>query len=219
MSNDAAQRFLTHFRFESILCGYAAIYLGLSAAFGLGDFAHWVGFVVGPGLLYRAVQPGPTAGAYLWLSRNRLWSGVGRAFALGALLSPLLLIGTSVDGHAFGLNLVLTYPLALVLLVVTAATTEEVFFRGFLLRSMLRLGCRPLSAVLLSALVFAVYHLPYVLGADVTKVVASLLTSFVGGLLLGWTVLRTSNLVAAIAMHAALDGLSAASLIPLSIGS
>jgi hypothetical protein len=112
-------------------------------------------------------------------------------------------------------------PAALLLVLVTAAATEEVFFRGVL---QTRLADRfgGLAAWLLSTAAFALYHVPYRylvpgrpwsghLGAAFT---AGLADGGFGGLILGGVFWRTrGNLLAAIAVHAAIDLLPATELV------
>jgi membrane protease YdiL (CAAX protease family) len=53
------------------------------------------------------------------------------------------------------------YPLATLLMLATAGFTEEFFFRGLVLTRIRRWTRSALVAIVLSALCFGVYHLPY----------------------------------------------------------
>jgi membrane protease YdiL (CAAX protease family) len=85
----------------------------------------------------------------------------------------------------------------LVALVVVAPLTEEVFFRGLVLRAFLRRYSVGV-AIVLSALLFAIGHAnPW-----------QFASAAVGGLLLGWLYWRTGSLVPCFLAHAAFNGLS-----------
>lgn len=86
--------------------------------------------------------------------------------------------------------------MSILLLVIVAPVTEELLFRGVILRGLaMRVGSG--VAVLVSALLFALVHLnPW-----------QFLTAFPLGLLLGWWYLRTGSLTPCILGHALLNGL------------
>ena len=125
----------------------------------------------------------------------------------------LLVIGMGLTGYLFtvsltaGWSLLWTYltgggastalaetvldePLWLLLIVIalTPAICEELFFRGILMKS---LAYDPAGAVCLSAALFALMHF------DMTK----LFPTFALGLFIGWVVLRTGNLKAGMLLH------------------
>jgi membrane protease YdiL (CAAX protease family) len=85
----------------------------------------------------------------------------------------------------------------LITLVVVAPLTEELFFRGLVLRAFLHrysVG----TAIVLSALLFAVGHAnPW-----------QFASAAVGGLLLGWLYWRTGSLIPCFLAHASFNGLS-----------
>ena len=85
-------------------------------------------------------------------------------------------------------------PLALV---VIAPLTEELIFRGLILRGLLA-RTSPWRAIVISALLFALIHLnPW-----------QFTTAFVAGLVLGWAYFRTGSLSLCMAGHALNNGLS-----------
>jgi membrane protease YdiL (CAAX protease family) len=86
-----------------------------------------------------------------------------------------------------------------VAVVILAPIAEEVFFRGVVFNAWLREGGRR-WAYIGSAALFAVIHLSLV----------SLLPIFLLGLALAWVYERTGNLLAPIAMHATVNGISVA---------
>lgn len=52
-------------------------------------------------------------------------------------------------------------PLFMGLMILTAGFTEEFFFRGILLRSLLNVWKRPYIAILITGILFALYHFPF----------------------------------------------------------
>jgi len=82
------------------------------------------------------------------------------------------------------------------LLVVVAPVTEELLFRGIILRGLLN-HCRVWSALVLSATLFAFIHLnPW-----------QMMTAFAVGLTLGWVFLRTGSVWLCVLGHALNNGL------------
>jgi hypothetical protein len=82
-------------------------------------------------------------------------------------------------------------------LVVVAPLTEELLFRGLILRGLLA-RTSPRRAIVISALLFALFHLnPW-----------QFPTAFFAGLLLGWAYFRTGSLVLCMAGHALNNALS-----------
>jgi membrane protease YdiL (CAAX protease family) len=85
----------------------------------------------------------------------------------------------------------------LIALVVVAPLTEELFFRGLVLRAFLR-RYSVRVAIVLSALLFAIGHAnPW-----------QFASAGAGGLLLGWLYWRTGSLIPCFVAHAAFNGLS-----------
>lgn len=81
------------------------------------------------------------------------------------------------------------------LLVVVAPATEEVLFRGLILRGFVRNYSKG-SAILLSALLFAVMHTnPW-----------QFISAFVAGVLLAWLLIETGSLLPCLFAHAAANG-------------
>ena len=89
--------------------------------------------------------------------------------------------------------------LVVVAIVIVAPIAEEVFFRGVVFNAWLREGGRRF-AFIGSALLFAIIHVSLL----------SLVPIFVLGLMLAWIYDRTGTLVAPIAMHATVNGISVA---------
>lgn len=139
------------------------------------------------------------------------------AAALAATWFPLQAIGTLVasvqvalggpavplEGHST-LQLLGATPIDLrqwllmgcVVLVVPAV--EEVMFRGALLGALRRVGLSAWTAILLTAAIFALVHIPALVGGAVAPGLAML---FALGALLGWCAARTGSLAAPIMAH------------------
>jgi membrane protease YdiL (CAAX protease family) len=137
-------------------------------------------------------------------------AGLGVAWGVIAWVVSTLLIGIAAvvlqqlgvepEPQAAERAIELLDPVLVVLAIVVAAPiAEEVFFRGVVFNAWLREGGRRL-AFIGSAVLFAVIHVSLV----------SLLPIFVLGLMLAWIYDRTGTLVAPIAMHATVNGISVA---------
>jgi len=91
-------------------------------------------------------------------------------------------------------------PLVMLLaLAVIPAVCEELFFRGYVFRSLVR-ASSVASAILLSAVLFGVFHV-------VTLGVERFLPSTLLGLVLGWVCWRTGSVLPGILFHACHNGL------------
>lgn len=133
-------------------------------------------------------------------------AGAGRIAVLIAILVATLKLPVHSAADAFGLDPSwgpIGVGLFLVATTVVAPLGEELLFRGVLLPWLAR-WMRPAIAVVTSAIVFAVGHVYYGVGA--------LLIGYYG-LVLGWARLRTGQLWASIALHALLNASTAAVLL------
>jgi membrane protease YdiL (CAAX protease family) len=89
--------------------------------------------------------------------------------------------------------------LVIVAVVILAPIAEEIFFRGVVFNALLREGSRRWAFIGSSA-VFAIIHVSLV----------ALLPIFLLGLALAWIYQRSGNLLAPMAMHATVNGISVA---------
>lgn len=100
--------------------------------------------------------------------------------------------------------------LAFVLSLLTAATTEEVLFRGLLQSRLARVTGNEVRACLITAFIFGIYHLPYAYYSEywptqgnLAWAVSSVLSEqMLTGLLLGVMWIRTRNILVPILFHA-----------------
>jgi len=108
------------------------------------------------------------------------------------------------------MNALVSLPLAFGLALITAALTEEIFFRGVLQSHLARLTGSDARACLITALLFGLYHLPYAYFSNdwsthgnLPWAVSSVLAEqMVTGVLLGFLWLRTRNIAAPVLFHA-----------------
>ena len=160
---------------------------------------------------FLVFRPGALAGLPSLPGRNPLGAigagvGWGLLAALGAgIVANLIAIAAEALGMDAApqvaeqaLNLVEPW-LAVIAIVILAPIAEEVFFRGVVFNALLREGGRR-WAYIGSAGLFAAIHLSLI-------VVVPL---FLLGLAFAWAYQRTGNLLAPIAMHATVNGLSVA---------
>lgn len=123
------------------------------------------------------------------------------ATALGALMVTILqAVGVDAEPQTAERAVNMLEPWIVVpAVVIVAPIAEEVFFRGVVFNAWLREGGRRWAFIGSSAL-FAIIHLSIV----------SVVPIFVLGLALAWVYDRTGSLVAPIAMHAVVNGISVA---------
>jgi membrane protease YdiL (CAAX protease family) len=200
------------------------------------EFAHWISLVMLPtillflyhrkrGLVFRDTL------ASVGLERSRLSRGVFWAAVIGLLLSAAQVYFSARSAEMWALittgKVLYLFPLAFLLLVFTAGFTEEYFFRGIV---QTRLGIvlrRKLWAILLTSVLFGVYHLPYAYlhpqwpshGDIGAALESSMGQGIIAGLILGAVYERSGgNLIASIIVHALIDTLPAMTLIKFNIG-
>jgi membrane protease YdiL (CAAX protease family) len=153
--------------------------------------------------------------------RDLLYLGLGLLLQLGLAvvflpLTTLLLpdgdsaqqVGTALSG----LETTAARVAAMVTAVVLAPVTEELIFRGVLLKSQEHRSKRTIMVV--TALVFSVFHL---LGLDPSRLLSAaavvLPQLFIVGLVLAWVTLRTKRLGPAIFLHSGFNLLAAVVLL------
>lgn len=203
-----------------VTAGVASAPFSADAAALLGQEAELT--LLGAAVLLVSTQLALLAVSWLFVFRSRAligwpsWSGPSAAGALRAGLGwgvvawagatavsvavtlGLEQIGIEADPQAAERALLLVDPwLAVVAIVVLAPIAEEVFFRGVAFNAWLREAGRTI-AYAGSAALFAVIHLSLVAVAPI----------FLLGLALAWIYRRTGNLLAPIAMHATVNGIS-----------
>lgn len=134
---------------------------------------------------------------YLWSVEGRpRWGFLGASLGIAvvvfaAYIATMPLVGDPLrvqpqEGFA-------SFLVVILLLTPLQAAAEEFLFRGYLLQGLGSLVANPWFGVVTSALVFALFH--------GTQNVPLFLSRFLFGVVVGWLVLRTGGLEAAIAAH------------------
>jgi membrane protease YdiL (CAAX protease family) len=212
---------------------YAALYIGHLFGRQEGEASHWLTLVVVPALglwwirrrrrTWRSLRA--TLGS-VGLVPSRFRDGLGTAAAVGVLMQLVQLAGSrqreALADLLAGGRILYLLPLALVLLLATAAFTEEFFFRG-VLQARLAAWCRSwLWAVLITSVVFSLFHFPYAFldagwpsaGDPGHALRLAFANGLPGGLLLGWVYVRgRGNLFAPMLTHAMINLIPAMGLL------
>lgn len=108
------------------------------------------------------------------------------------------------------------FPLSIIFMIFVAAFWEEFFFRGIIMKSLLKFSENPALSIFLSALLFGSYHIPMrYLNAKspyyndlISSIAATLNEQFLMGLLMGIIVYKSKNVWHGIWLHAVLNGIS-----------
>ncbi len=217
----------------AFVLAYFALYMGYLFLNPEGELAHWITLVLVPfTLLYIYQRRGQEARsvsetlASLGIKKGALGSGLRWAIPVGILLGTLQLVVSRQRIEFWDLvvsgRVLYLFPLAFLLLLFTAGFTEEFFFRGVVqTRLTQRLGSN-VVAILITALLFGLYHVPYAYlnpnwpsHGDLSAALASaLLQGGIGGIVLGLVYWRSrNNLVAPVVVHTLLNTLPAMTLI------
>lgn len=153
------------------VAAYFVAYMAYLFARLEGELAHWLGLVLVPLTLLwllrrrRGQRRLRALLASIGLEREGLWRAVVIGLIAGIALGSLQLLLSRRREEALllvqsGAALYL-YPAAVGLMLLTAATTEEVFFRGILQTRLIATTRSRIAGVFISALAFGLYHLPY----------------------------------------------------------
>lgn len=216
-----------------VAIAYFALYLVYLFLRPENEALHWVTLVAVPFLIALLSLPRDrrsvsVAAASVGLRRNTLMAGLGWALALGALLTVFQAFW---GDHAEGIRALVRsgravwlFPLAFLLMMALAGFTEELFFRGFLQTRLEALTRSPWAAVLLTAPLFGLYHLPYAYlnpgwpshGDWGDAWTAALVQGVPGGLILGALyVVSRGNLLACVVLHSLINAAPVMTMIRL----
>jgi membrane protease YdiL (CAAX protease family) len=196
------------------------------------ELGHWVTLVALPlGLIYLSMPAGPprfrlaAALRSVGLAAGRLRSGLGWALVIGLVLGALQVVVSARRAAVWELlqsgQALYLLPLTFALMMVTAAFTEEFFFRG-VLQSRLSRWLGKVPGLLIASLLFGLYHLPYAYlsprwpshGDMAAALSAALGQGIIGGLILGTVYARArGNLLAPVLVHALINAVPAMVLI------
>ena len=206
---------------------YYVVYVAYLFVWPETESLHWVSLVVLPFLI--VVFLGSRSGsaslrdalASVGLRRGNLRKGLVLAAVVGIALGTLALWAQegfgAVRAMAASGKLFWFLPFAIVLMLVTAASTEEFFFRGVLQTRLTRWWGRSLPAVFATAILFGLYHVPYAYleagwsshGHFAAAVSSGLTEGGIFGLIYGFIYARSrGNLLASILTHALFNAIS-----------
>ena len=211
-------------RYEGLIfVAYFAIYASYLFAHRESEWMHWLTLVLIPGagvyfISRKAATASPLKSALhsVGLRSGHLTKDLLWAFLIGLAFSLLQLAGrsgsaiTALFHRGAGFYL---WPLSFLLMCLTAATTEEFFFRGVLQSRLVALLGSRFGGIMVVAFLFGLYHVPYAYfrwsstGNWAQALQSALETGVPLGLLFGWLYQRSQNLFAPILAHALTNSL------------
>lgn len=199
-----------------------------------GEFSKWIWFVIIPVILLWIVRgrklDALTTLRSFGLHRHGLRRAVLLSLLAYAVMIPwiLLFIPTSQfqmlqEIFQKPLKAVIIILLSLVLSFITAASTEELFFRGMLQPRLAKVSGSEVRGCLLAAFLFGLYHLPYAYfltswpthGNIVWALSAVLTEQMLAGVLLGILWIRTHTIIAPILFHTLVNTLGIMSMLKM----
>lgn len=196
-----------------------------------GEPAKWLSFVIVPTILLFIVWRGHP---------GEKWTRTFGIVKHGSLRAILIGVMSIIPGLAAAsvymptdqrdrlihlasnpLNLLVAIPMAFLFAFLTAAFTEEYFFRGILQTRLASVLQNQVRAWLIISLLFGLYHLPYAYfspdwpthGNIIWALTSVITEQGMTGLLLGALLLRTGNLWAPIFAHATINALALMTMI------
>jgi len=204
----------------SAALGYLAVYLIYLSWNQEGEIAHWLTLVAIP-LAFLYVRrkrsgvdhPFRQTVESIGVRKGNMTRGLAWAVAVGLLVSLLqsrARYGDQIIEIISTGRVIYLAPVSFVLMLVTAATTEEVFFRGLLQSRLASVLPSSFSAIVATSVAFSLFHLPYAYfnprwpsyGDLQAAIVAAFTTGMLGGLILGIVFVRSgNNLLASICTH------------------
>ncbi len=221
-----------HYRVEAALgLAYFALYFIYLFFYPENEAKHWLSLVILPFALFHVVQLRKNGTfrdtlASVGLRRETWRTGLWWAAILGLALSAVQLFASNRGEAIWALiksgKAAYLLPIAFVLLLATAAFTEEFFFRGIIQSRLGNWFQNKVWAVLVTSVLFGMYHIPYAylnpnwpthgqLGAAIGSAMGQ---GFIGGLVLGTVYERSGrNLVAPVLVHTMINLLPAMTMI------
>lgn len=228
-----------HYKSEALgVLLYFGVYL-VYLCFSLeNEFLHWLSLVIVPffGLyLYqRWMIPSWNFRASLssvGLEKGRARNGIVWAIIIGLALSGLQLFLSRNKNQILEVlvsrKVFFLFPLSLILMLFLAGFTEEFFFRGVMQTRLQRLFRSNAAAVVVTSLLFGLYHLPYAFlnprwpshGNWPDAFAASFGQGVPMGLILGALYVRTkNNLVVCVVVHALINSFPGMLMIKIGAG-
>jgi len=141
-----------------------------------------------------------------------------KTFLMCLILLPFLILmavarfGITFTSFTDNILMFLVFPFAFILMLFTAGTTEEIFYRGIIQRNVYNATKSQIIAVLCSSLAFAVFHIsfayflwPHTQGIFLSSITGVMVEQFVAGVMLGIVYARANNLWVPIALHSLIN--------------
>ena len=215
----------------SIALLYFGLYLVYLFFWPESEFLHWISMVCLPlGLVVLLNRPLQNefkeSLASFGLRSGKLTKGIGWAFLLGFGLSVLQLFISNRQTEILDVirsgNAIYLLPISFAFLLFTAGFTEEFMFRGFIQTRLAKVVKYRWTAILITAFLFGLYHIPYAYlnpnwpsyGDLPAAISAAMGQGVAGGLVLGWLYEKYDhNLLAVVIVHASINTLPATTMI------
>lgn len=221
-------------RFEFILLSsYFLLYLIYLYKFVHleNELTHWLTLVLFPfAVIYqlnkrRAGDSIVQALNSIGVSKEKIRAGLFFAVISGSALGLIQLtlseqsdaILTAFTSGRF----VYAFPLAFLMMLITAGFTEEFFFRGILQTSLVKFFRSRRIGIVIASIFFGIYHLPYAYlleswpshGNLTAAFSEAVIMNFILGLFIGWAFDRYQNLLVPIIIHSMMNAYWAMTLI------
>jgi len=205
---------------------YFALYMVYLTFTLESELLHWVTLVALPLIVVWTVRTSTDRSVTailgsFGLRRGNLTRGIGWAVLLAVGFGVMQAMGGSEHAQEIrellrSKRVFVALPVALLAMMLTAGFTEEFFFRGFLQTRLTVLTRSRIAGVLISAVLFGLYHLPYAYlnpnwssHGDFGAAFASAMgQGGIGGLVLGTLyALTRGNLVACVIVHSSINAI------------
>jgi membrane protease YdiL (CAAX protease family) len=202
-----------------VLIIYATLYfISIFFVHLLGSsVSYWfVQFLI-PILVLKVLKERLASLAFQW---SHMFKDFWVVLVASAIVLPILLFNVRDSSQILAIaktwKILVYFPLSLIYMFLVVGFWEEFFFRGVILRSLLRLTNNSSFAIFASALLFSSYHIPMryfnskspyfddLLGS----ISATINEQFIMGLFLGFIVHKSKNVWHGVWLHSMLNGLS-----------
>lgn len=217
---------------------YLAMYLVYLTLSLENEFLHWFSLVIIPFSIlfcYQSIKGSSwnirASLSTVGLEKQRAKNGIIWAVLIGLVLSGLQLFLSRNKNQILEVlvsrKVFILFPVSLILMLFLAGFTEEFFFRGVLQTRLQRLFKSNVVAVLVTSLLFGLYHLPYAYlnprwpshGNWPDAFGAAFGQGVPMGLILGALYVRTkNNLVACVLVHALINSFPGMLMIKIGSG-
>lgn len=218
-----------------IFLAYFALFMGYNLSVREPEPLHWLSLVLvlsAVAYVYRRRTRSEHLGAVLssvGLRRGNLVRGLPFALLVGLALGGLQVLVSDRRSEIWAIissgRVLISLPLVIAFLLVTAGFTEEFFFRGVLQTRLASWLGAEIWGLLIAAALFGLYHLPYVYFGAGSQLRGDLLGALLecgydalAGIVIGLVFWRArQNLLAAVTVHVLIDALPAMTMVHISL--